>query len=441
MSDDREFVLKLARNNGVKFIRLWFTDILGFLKSFAITIDELEDSLSEGVRFDSSTVLGRIISDECEGIAMPDPSTFKILPWRPKEDSVARMFCDLYTTDMKRFEGDSRYVLQRNLESLAHKGYTFYTGPEIEFFFFKSNTAPEIIDRGGYYDLIPLDLATDYRRQIVLTLEEIGIGVISSHHEGAFSQHEIDLRHEDALTTADNIMTFKLIVKEIAHRNGIYATFMPKPLAGQSGSGMHLHLSLFRDDMNIFYSKNNQYNLSDEAQHFIAGLLRHSNEFFLLTNQWINSYKRLILGSDAPTHISWGRGDYTTLIRVPQYRTEKPNSTRIELKNPDSAINPYLVFSAILACGMKGIEEKYDLPKFVQMDEKPRTRKDLIKMGLTPVPDSLNESLQHFEKSALMRETLGDFIVDKIIENKLIELETCNSFITDYEINEYYPFL
>lgn len=441
MSDDREFVLKLARNNGVKFIRLWFTDILGFLKSFAITIEELEDSLIEGVRFDISTALGRIASDECEGIAMPDPSTFKILPWRPREDSVARMFCDLYTTDMKPFEGDSRFVLKRSLEKLAQKGYTFYTGPEIEFFFFKNNSTPEIIDRGGYYDLIPLDLATDYRRQIVLTLEEIGIGVISSHHEGAFSQHEIDLRHEDALTTADNIMTFKLIVKEIAHRNGIYATFMPKPLAKHSGSGMHLHLSLFRDDTNIFYSKENQYNLSDEARHFIAGLLRHSHEFFLLTNQWINSYKRLVFGSDAPTHISWGQGDYTTLIRVPQYRKEKPNSTRIELKNPDSAINPYLVFSAILACGMKGIQEKYDLPASVHMEVKPTSRRDLVKMGLMPVPDSLNESLQYFEKSALIRDTLGDFIVDRLIENKLIEIEKSNSHITDYEINEYFPLL
>ncbi len=441
MPDDREFVLKLARNNGVKFIRLWFTDILGFLKSFAITIDELEDSLAEGVRFDISTTLGKISSDECEGIAMPDPSTFKILPWRPKEDSVARMFCDLYTIDMKPFEGDSRYVLKRNLEKLAQQGYTFYTGPEIEFFFFKNNSSPEIIDRGGYYDLIPLDLATDYRRQIVLTLENIGIGVISSHHEGAFSQHEIDLRHEDALTTADNIMTFKLIVKEIAHRNGIYASFMPKPLANQSGSGMHLHLSLFHDDTNIFYSKKNQYNLSDEARHFIAGLIRHSNEFFLLTNQWINSYKRLIFGSDAPTHISWGHIDYTALIRVPQYRKEKPNSTRIELKNPDSAINPYLAFSAILASGMKGIEEKYDLPEPVRMEIKPASRRDLIKMGQKPVPDSLNESLQHFEKSALMRETLGDFIVDTLIENKLMELEKSNTYITDYEINEYFPFL
>ncbi|MCX7678057.1 MAG: glutamine synthetase family protein [Spirochaetes bacterium] len=441
MSDDKEFVLKLAHANGVKFIRLWFTDILGFLKSFAITIDELEDSLTEGVRFDCSTVLGKISHDEFEGIALPDPTTFKILPWRPKEDAVARMFCDLYTTDMTPFVADSRHVLKRNLQKLAHKGYTFYTGAEIEFFFFKNNNTPEIIDRGGYYDLIPLDLATDYRRQIVLTLENIGIGVISSHHEGAFSQHEIDLRHEDALTTADNIMTFKLIAKEIAHRNGIYASFMPKPIAGQNGSGMHIHLSIFKEDTNIFYSAENQFNLSREAQHFIAGLLHHCSEFFLLTNQWINSYKRLVPGYDAPTHISWGHGDYTTLIRVPKCRKEKPRSTRIELKNPDSAINPYLVFAAVLASGMKGIEEQYELPAPINLEQKPISKKDILRMGLQPIPSSLEESLQNFEKSSLMRETLGDYIVNMIVENKLAEIHKYNYYITDYEINEYFPYL
>ncbi len=441
MGEDREFVLKLARSNNVKFIRLWFTDILGFLKSYAITIEELEDALAEGVRFDGSTTLGFIRSAEREAIALPDPSTFKILPWRPKEDSVARMFCDIYSSDGKRYEGDSRYVLKRNLERAAEKQFTFYTGPEIEFFFFKNSQTPEILDRGGYYDLTPLDVATDFRRQMVLNLEEMGIGVISSHHEGAYSQHEIDLRHEDALATADNIMSFKHVAKEIGHRNGIYTTFMPKPLADQNGSGMHIHMSLFKGESNIFFDKKDPHHLSKNAKHFIAGLLKHCNEFFAVTNQWVNSYKRLIFGFESPTHISWGYGDYTDLVRVPQCREDKSSSARIELRNPDSAINPYLVFSAILASGLKGIDEQYELPDPVELRQPLRSRRDIQKMGLVPVPADLHEAVQHLERSALMRETLGDFVVDRIVENKILEIEKYNAYITDYEINEYFPVL
>jgi glutamine synthetase len=252
MQEDREYVLRLAHSSNVRFIRLWFTDILGFLKSYAITIDEFEDAINEGVRFDGTTMLGFIRANEREMLAVPDLSTFKILPWRPKEDSVARVFCDIYTTDMKPFEGDSRYVLKRNLQKATEKGYSFYTGPEIEFFFFKNSNTPEILDRGGYFDLTPLDVASDLRRQIVLTLEEMGIGVISSHHEAANSQHEIDLRHEDALATADNIMTFKIIAKEISFLNGVYTSFMPKPLSNQNGSGMHTHQSLFKGEQTSF---------------------------------------------------------------------------------------------------------------------------------------------------------------------------------------------
>ncbi|MFA5518961.1 MAG: glutamine synthetase family protein, partial [Spirochaetota bacterium] len=263
MNNDKEYILKYAHDNKIKFIRLWFTDILGFLKSFAITIEELEDALVEGVRFDGATLDGNIRSNEEEMLAMPDLSTFQVLPWRPSEDAVARMFCNIYTTDMKPYEGDSRYILKKNLEKISAKGLTFYTGPEIEFFFFKNSEKPETLDRGGYFDLTPLDVASDYRRQAVLTLEKMGIDVISSHHEGSHSQHEIDLRHEDALTTADNIMTFKLIVKEIGQINNIYASFMPKPLKNQNGSGLHIHQSLFEGDENIFFNKDNEFNLSE----------------------------------------------------------------------------------------------------------------------------------------------------------------------------------
>jgi glutamine synthetase len=441
MEQDREYVLKLARNSKVKFIRLWFTDIQGFLKSFAITIDELEDALNEGVRFDSSTLQGFVRSYETEMIALPDPSTFKILPWRPKEDSVARIFCDIYTKDMVPFEGDPRYILKKNLRKAAEKGLTFYTGTEIEFFFFKNSESTQTLDRGGYFDLTPLDVASDYRRQIVLTLEEMGIGVISSHHEGAYSQHEIDLRHEDALTTADNIMTFKLIAKEIGFLNGIYASFMPKPVAGQNGSGMHIHQSLFKDEVNIFFDNNKVYSLSDTAKRFIAGLLKHCPEYFAITNQWINSYKRLQFGYEAPTHISWGLGESTELVTIPQCRKDKPNTMRIELRNPDPACNPYLVFSAILASGLKGIDEEYRLPDPIEKSQIINGRGDLLKFGLKPVPSHLGEALANLEKSELMRDTFGQFIIDKFIENKMLEIEKYNSHITDFEIKEYLPIL
>jgi len=441
MDHDKEFILKHAHDNHVKFIRFWFTDILGFLKSFAITIDELEDSLNEGVRFDGSTLHGFIRLDEQEMIALPDPSTFKILPWRPREHSVARMFCDIYRVDMTPYEGDSRYILKKNLKKAADRGITFYTGPEIEFFFFKNSKNPEILDSGGYFDLTPLDMAADYRRQTVLTLEDMGIDVISSHHEASHSQHEIDLRHEDALTTADSIMTFRLITKEIGQLNGIYASCMPKPFADQNGSGMHIHQSLYSDDRNIFFDSAEKNNISTRGQQYIAGLLKHSNEFFLVTNQWINSYKRLVKGFESPTHATWSSTCQAALIRVPQFKTEQTDTMRVELRNPDPSCNPYLALSAILAAGMKGIDESYSLQKPIDSDEILKNKKEMKKMGITPLPTQLSEALAYFEKSELMKEAMGDFIHRLLIENKLHELERYNNYITDYEIKEYLPIL
>ena len=441
MNHDKEYILKHAHDNNVKFIRLWFTDILGFLKSFSITIDELEDSLTEGVRFDGSTLEGFIRSDEKEMIALPDVSSFHLLPWRPKEDSVARMFCDIYKVDMTPFEGDSRHILKQNIKRAAEKGLTFYTGPEIEFFFFKNSMRPEILDKGGYFDLTPLDVASDYRRQIVLTLEEMGIDVISSHHEASYSQHEIDLRHEDALTTADNIMTFRMITKEVGQLNNIYASFMPKPMSNQNGCGMHIHQSLFKDDKNIFFNEGNEYFLSKKAEYYIAGLLQHCNEFFVITNQWINSYKRLRKGFESPTHATWSLTDPMALIRVPQCKKGKPDSMRVELRNPDPSCNPYLAFSVMLASGLEGIEKKYKLPEPVH-PAKPNSNYHDSEHDKHPhLPTQLNEALLSFEKSSLIKNALGEFIHSKFIENKLYEMDKYNSYITDYEINEYLPIL
>lgn len=441
MSTDhnKEYVLKLAHDNNVKFIRLWFTDVLGFLKSFAITINELEDAITEGVRFDGSTLQGFIRSDEREMIAMPDISTFKILPWRPKEDSVARMICDIRQIDMTPYEGDSRHILKKNLQKAAAKGYTFYTGPEIEFFYFKNSTQADILDRGGYFDLTPLDIATDYRRQTVLTLEKMGIDVISSHHEASYSQHEIDLRHENALITADNIMTFKLITKEIALLNGIYASFMPKPLADQNGSGLHIHQSLFKEDKNIFSDPDRTYYLSKTGEHYIAGLLTHCNEFFIITNQWINSYKRLHGNFESPTHASWSCASHNALVRVPLCRPDKPNSMRVELQNPDPSCNPYLAFSVILAAGLRGMDAKYKLddPAVQGSDDSLRGAGE----EANRLPRNLYEALSYFEKSSLMKETLGEVLFNKFIENKRLELDRYSRFITDYEIQEYLPIL
>jgi glutamine synthetase len=411
---------------------MWFTDILGFLKSFAITIDELEDALEEGVRFDGATLHGFKLTTETEMIAIPDASTFQILPWRPRQDSVARIFCDIYLPDKTPYGGDCRYILKKNLKKAAQKGYMYYIGPEIEFFFLKNSQKPEILDRGGYFDLTPLDVASDYRRQTVLSLAEMGIDVISSHHEGANSQHEIDLRHEDALTTADNIMTFKVTAKEIGQINNIYASFMPKPITGQNGSGLHIHQSLFKDDVNIFYDPERRNSISKEAEHFIAGLLRHSREYFAITNQWINSYKRLIPGFNAPTHASWGINSPEAMIRIPGSLSGKATSKRIEARNPDPACNPYLAFAVMLASGLRGIDEKYELPEPVDSTDS---------SFYEPLPGSLAEALTYFANSGFMKDVLGDVIHQKFLENKYYEIDKYSRYITDYEIDTYLPIL
>ena len=363
MDKEKERVLKLARDNDVKFIRLWFTDILGLLKGFAITVDELEGALDEGMGFDGSSIQGYARIDESDMIAKPDPSTFQIVPWRPKENAVARMFCDIYEPDGTPYKGDPRWALKRNLKKAADLGYTFYVGPELEYFYFKSAEGkPEILDRGGYFDLTPLDVATELRRETILTLEAMGIQVEYSHHEVAPSQHEIDLRYTEALNMADNAMTYRLVVKEIALKHGVYATFMPKPIFGQNGSGMHVHQSLFKGDRNAFFDAKDEFHLSKMARSYIAGILKHAPEMSAILSQWVNSYKRLVPGYEAPVYISWARRNRSALVRVPMYKPGKEKATRIELRCPDPACNPYLAFAVMLAAGLKGIEKGYELP-------------------------------------------------------------------------------
>jgi len=442
LDEMKEYVLKKAKDNHIKFIRLWFTDVQGMLKSFSITVEELEGALSEGMGFDGSSIEGFSRIEESDMIALPDPSTFQILPWRPAESGVARMFCDIMEPNGKHFEGDPRWVLKRNLMKAKEMGYTFYVGPELEYFYFKSDKGnPEVLDHGGYFDLTTLDVASDLRRETILYLDALGIGVEYSHHEVAPSQHEIDLRYADALTMADSAMTYRIVVKEIALRHNVYATFMPKPLFGENGSGMHVHQSLFKGDKNAFFDPNDKYCLSSEAKSYIAGLLKHCKEFVAITNQWVNSYKRLVPGYEAPVYISWARRNRSTLIRVPQYKPGKEKATRIEFRCPDPACNPYLAFSVMLAAGLEGIKNKYPLREPIEENIFEMDYKMREKAGIETLPNNLYEAVSNLENSKLMREALGEHIFTKFIENKKIEWDRYRTFVTNYEIENYLPIL
>ncbi len=437
----REYVLKMAKEHDVKFIRLWFTDILGFLKSFAITVEELDGALEEGMGFDGSSIEGFARIDESDMVALPDPNTFQLLPWRPKEHAVARMFCDILRPGGEPFEGDPRYVLKRNLKRAADMGYTFYVGPELEYFYFRDSKGTEPLDVGGYFDMTPLDAATDLRRETVLTLEEMGIGIEYSHHEVAASQHEIDMRYADALTMADSVMTYRLVVKQIALEHGVYATFMPKPVFGINGSGMHVHQSLFKGERNAFFDRDDKYYLSKLAKCYIAGLLRHAPEITSITSQWVNSYKRLVPGYEAPVYLSWARRNRADLIRVPEYKPGKENATRIEFRSPDPACNPYLTFSVMLAAGLEGIEKGYEVPDPVKENVYEMSEEERKRRGIGTLPANLWEAIQLTEKSEVVRKALGDHVFDAFIKNKRIEWNQYRTQVTDYELKRYLPIL
>lgn len=444
-SDAIDFVVRTARENDVKFIRMWFTDILGSLKGVAVTVEELESALTRGIGFDGSSIEGFARSNENDMFALPDPTTFSILPWRPRQNAVARMFCDILTPDGAPFEGDPRFVLRQNLKRASLMGYTYYVSPEIEYFYFKNSKCTEPLDDGGYFDQDPQDLATDLRRETVLTLEELGIPVEFSHHEVAPSQHEIDLRHTDALTMADTVMTYRVVVKEIAMKHGYYATFMPKPIHGINGSGMHVHQSLFNGDTNMFFDSNDPDKLSTVARQFIAGLLEHSQEITSITNQWVNSYKRLVesnpsttLGYEAPTNITWAMVNKSDLVRVPSYKPGREQSRRIEYRAPDPACNPYLAFSAMLAAGLAGIKNSYELqPPSDLNDTFSKTNNHPAQTNIDKLPDNLSDALKFTENSELVKQALGHHVLQTFIQNKKIEWNQYKTQVTDYEIEKY----
>jgi glutamine synthetase len=436
-----EYIIKKTKEQNIKFIRLWFTDILGMLKSFTITIGELETAMNEGMGFDGSSIEGYARIDESDMIAMPDPDTYQLIPWRPKEAGVARMFCDVMKPGGDYFEGDPRWVLKKNLKRAADLGYTFYVGPELEYFYFKNSEGTECLDQGGYFDMTPLDAASDLRRDTVLTLEAMGIGVEYSHHEVAHSQHEIDMRYTDALTMADNVMTYRLIVKQIAITHGYYATFMPKPIFGMNGSGMHVHQSLFKGSKNAFFDPKDKYNLSQEAKYYIAGILKHAPELTCVTNQWVNSYKRLVPGYEAPVYLTWARRNRSDLVRVPEYKPGRENATRMEFRSPDPACNPYLAFSVMLAAGLEGIEKKYELPEPVEENVYAMPEEERRKRGIKVLPSNLWEAIQLTKSSKLIKKALGDHVFENFIRNKEIEWDEYRTQVTEYEKNRYLAIL
>ncbi len=439
MDNQIDYVMRSVEERHVRLVRLWFTDVLGQLKSFAISPAELENALSEGMTFDGSSIDGYSRVFESDVLARPDASTFELLPWAAPGEAEARVICDIANLDGTPFEGDSRSVLRRNLEVARKAGFTFYVAPEMEFFYFSASDAggpPKPLDQGSYFDLTTADVAGSLRKRTIHTLETMGIPVEYSFHEDSPSQHEIDLRHTDALTMADSVMTFRLVVREAAAAEGLYATFMPKPLEGVQGSGMHTHMSLFRGEHNAFHDPADPYRLSKEAKGFIAGLLRHAPEITAITNQTVNSYKRLIPGFEAPVVVSWARNNRSALVRVPVAKSNE-GSTRVEYRSPDPACNPYLAFSVMLAAGMRGITEGYELPAEASGNVLRLSDEERAAEGMTELPGSLSEALTLMEGSDLVREALGEHIFEWFLRNKRKEWRSYKSQVTPFELERY----
>ncbi|MGV1037470.1 MAG: glutamine synthetase family protein [Candidatus Nanopelagicales bacterium] len=445
MDKQTEFVLRTIEERDIRFVRLWFTDVLGMLKSVAIAPAELEGAFSEGIGFDGSAIQGFARVSESDMLAQPDPATFQVLPWRGETLGVARMFCDIALPDGSPSYADPRWVLKRTLARAADMGFTFYTHPEIEFFLFKElpggGRLPVPVDDVGYFDHAPQGGGQDFRRTAITMLESMGISVEFSHHEGAPGQQEIDLRYADALSTADNIMTFRLVVKEVALEQGLYASFMPKPFRDHPGSGMHTHMSLFEGERNAFYEAGAEMQLSKVGRSFIAGLLKYAPEITAVTNQWVNSYKRLAGGDEAPSFICWGHNNRSALVRVPMYKPHKGNSTRIEYRALDSACNPYLAFALLLAAGLNGIEENLELPPGAEDDVWSLSPSERRAMGLNPLPTSLNRAIQAMERSELVADTLGEHVFEFFLRNKRAEWEEYSREVTEYERERYLPVL
>ncbi len=445
LDKQQEFVLRTLEERDIRFVRLWFTDVLGFLKSVAVAPAELEGAFAEGIGFDGSAIEGFARVHESDMLARPDPSTFQVLPWRGETPGTARMFCDILMPDGSPSYADPRHVLRRALQRAAQKGFTFYTHPEVEFFLLqlgaREGTTPVPVDAAGFFDQTTHDDGHDFRRDAITMLERMGISVEFSHHEGAPGQQEIDLRYADALTTADNLMTFRIVVKEVALAQGAFASFMPKPFTDQAGSAMHAHLSLFEGDRNAFHDPSGRYQLSKIARAFIAGLLHHAGEIAAVTNQWVNSYKRLGGGHEAPSHICWGHNNRSAMVRIPMYKPNKGNSTRIEVRSPDSACNPYLTYALLLSAGLAGIEGGYELPEGAEDDVWSLTDAERRALGIAPLPASLADAVALMERSELVAETLGEHVFEFFLRNKRAEWEDYARQVTPFEIGRYLPAL
>jgi glutamine synthetase len=436
-------IVERVKADRVKYVHMWFTDILGMLKSFAITLHELETALEEGQGFDGSSIEGYTRIQESDMLAVPDPRTYQVLPWKQDGQAVARMFCDVTTPDGEPYDGDPRWVLKRALAKAREMGFTFHVGPELEYFYFPSAQDPTPLDRGGYFDMLPLDFGSDLRKETIRGLESMGIQVEYSHHEVAPSQHEIDLRYSEALEMADHVMSYKAVVKRAAYERGIYATFMPKPIQGVNGSGMHCHQSLFDErGRNVFFDARGKHHLSRTALQYIAGVMRHARENAIVTNQWVNSYKRLVPGYEAPVYITWANANRSAMIRVPQIKPGKEKATRIEVRNPDPACNPYLAFAVMLAAGLKGIEEGYepvdpvdDVNIFHLTDEAKAAR------GIHSLPEDLLEAIRVAERSELLREALGEHVFEQLMRNKRVVWDDYKARVSRYEVEYYLPIL
>jgi glutamine synthetase len=440
---ETEKILKQVTEENIKFINLWFVDILGQLKSVTIRDRELEKALEEGIGFDGSSVEGFARIYESDLLLKPEPKTYRILPWCSQpEEKVAAFFCDILTTESKGYVGDGRLALKRVMEKAQKQGFEFKVGPELEYFYFKGgNCSTELIDQGGYFDIAPLDLASDLRQETSRLAEGMGVEIDYSHHEVAPSSHELDLRYGNALSIADDLLTVKVITKEVARKHGYIASFMPKPVFGENGSGMHVHMSLFKGKENAFFDANDPFLLSKTARYFAAGVLTYCREITAICNQWVNSYKRLVPGYEAPVYIAWARHNRSSLVRIPAFKHGKPTAARIEFRSPDPACNPYLAFCVILAAGLEGIEKKLALPDPVEediyrMDEVERKRRNIPSL-----PGSLIEAIMLTEESQLVRKALGEHIFEQFIANKKIEWDLYRTQVTDYEIKTYLPLL
>ena len=434
----RQRVLQQVKTEKIESILLWFTDIEGHLKSFAITPSELADALDDGMGFDGSSVTGFNAIEESDMVAIPDPATFRLMPWRQGETKVGRMICDVVTPDGKPYEGDPRYVLRRALDRMKAMGFdTFNIGPELEYFLFKDNKGTETLDEGGYFAMTTLDAATELRNETIKALEGMGIAIEYSHHEVAPSQHEIDMRYAPALDMADHTITYRLIVKEIAAKNGVYATFMPKPIFGENGSGMHVHMSLFKGGRNAFFDAKDKYTLSPVGKAFIAGQLKHAREMSAVFAQWVNSYKRLVPGYEAPVYVAWSRRNRSALVRIPLYKPGAEQATRAEIRCPDPSGNPYLTFASLLHAGLEGIEKGYKLEDPMETNLYHLSADERKKLGITELPESLGEAIEELAKSPLMKKALGQHVFERYVELKRAEWNEYRLQVTQWEIDRY----